>query len=135
MSGKHAFPSVSEGVVQAISGGASIADAAVQAGVSERTVKNWLTKGRREPGTEYAAFAERVDALRAERELPDTSRMDEDELFEVVSGACRKGSVAAMKLLWEMLRADQNFDEDDEADRDPLKDFDELAVKRQARTG
>jgi len=48
-------------------------------------------------------LAREVDAAR--ETAGDVGPMDESELWRVVSRAARKGSVPAMTLLWEMLRA------------------------------
>ena len=56
--------------------------------------------------------------------------MDEAELKLAVSRSAKRGSVAAQKLLWEMLRA--ATDDPDEDDADPFSELDqedELAKK------
>jgi Helix-turn-helix domain len=60
------FNAHSEAVIEALAAGASLAEAASEAGVGRRTVDRWLASGRRgeEP---YAAFAARVAAARAIR--------------------------------------------------------------------
>jgi len=54
--------------------------------------------------------------------------MDTDELARVVSESARKGSVAAMKLRWEMVRATDPQDENLAVD-----EFDELKERRRNR--
>ena len=94
--------------------------------VRPATVKDWIGRGRREDGTDYAEFARRVDEARdAAAERPDP--MDSDELAIVVSQMARKGSVRAAKLRWEML---SGFEEPDEA---PADEFDEPRERRRRR--
>ena len=49
-----------------VAAGVSIAEASRATGLREKTVKDWLTKGRRKDGTDYADFAERIDQARSE---------------------------------------------------------------------
>lgn len=111
--------------------GLTMREAASEAEVTERTLKGWLARGRRESSGTFHDFAAAVDGARehaAAREKP----MDEAELRLVVSRAARRGSVQAQKLYWEMIRAD-----DDEAEAQPpktafeaLDEGDELAQRR-----
>jgi transposase-like protein len=123
-------PDNCQAIVELIFDGVSISDAAREAGVNVKTVKNWLSKGRAEGEGPYADFAESVDRARGEverREPPGT----EEELRLVVWRAAKGGSVAAQKLYWEMLRAS----DDDEKEADPFDelDGDELAEARAKR--
>jgi len=112
----------------------SLTDAARRVGVAERTVKHWLTRGRREPGSVYAGFLAEVEGARDG--AGDVGEMGEGEFREAVARAVREGSVPAMKLMWEMLRADQaDPDAKNEKPVDPLAEFDQLAQRRSARTG
>jgi len=90
-------------LVGALRVGVSLADACRHASVSDRTVRHWIARGRREPGTAYATLACEVDAAR--ETAGDVGPMDEAELRRVVSRAAKAGSMPAMKLLWEMHRA------------------------------
>jgi len=56
------FDERSAAVLTALEDGASLADGARSAGVGERTVARWLSRGRGDESG-YAAFAERVDAI------------------------------------------------------------------------
>lgn len=113
--------------------GLSLKDVCREVGLREKTVKHWLTRGRKEDEGDYAEFAAAVDASRqdaADFEAP----MDEAELKLAVSRAAKKGSVAAQKLLWEMLRA--ATDDPADQDADPFADLDaedEVAKKREAK--
>jgi hypothetical protein len=114
--------------------GLTLKDACREVEIREKTVKDWLTRGRKESEGDYAEFAVAVDATRedaADFEAP----MDEAELKLAVSRAAKKGSVAAQKLLWEMLRAATDDDDEDE-DADPFEALDaedEVAKKRAAK--
>ena len=93
-------------LVASVAAGLSLPEACVQAGMSEATVRTWLRKGR--GGEErYTAFAREIaEARNVATSQPEP--MTEGELLEAVSAAAKKGSVQAMKLYWEMLRADED---------------------------
>jgi len=97
-------PENREGLLELLRDGLSLKDASREIDVGEQTVKNWISRGRREEGTDYAEFVDAVEEARrehAEREKPLT----EEELMLVASRAAKKGSVAAMKLVYDILRA------------------------------
>jgi transposase len=115
-------------LLERFAAGVSIPDACRAAGISHKTVKGWLARGRQESEGEYHDFARAADEARAAaaaRQPP----MDEAELAEVVSRMARRGSVQAAKLRWEMLRAP------DGQERPPADEFDELKARRAARGG
>lgn len=103
MSGADLFAELSEGVLKSIVAGASVPDAARHVGCAPRTVQRWLARGRENPQGRYGLFAERVDAIQRERELPRELPLDEEELKRVVARAARKGNVQAMRLAWELI--------------------------------
>lgn len=117
-----------EGVIDRVRIGVSQADAARAVGVSEKTVKHWLTRGRKEDAGQYAEFADAVAEARAEA-AERVEPMDRDELARVVAQAARGGSVQAMKLQWEMLRAKPPDEESEPADG--FEALDELEERRQ----
>ena len=121
MSGGNLFDGHSEAVLAAIRDGATLPDAAREAGVAHPTLKGWLTRGRKEPSTKYGAFAAHVDAALTKRKLPANSDLpaDRDELLVLVSRAARAGNVQAMRLLGELLdgSGDEAADELSEFDR------------------
>jgi transposase len=122
-------PDTCQAIAESVFDGLSIADAAREANVNVKTVKNWLSRGRREGDGPYADFAEAVDRARqeaTEREKP----MDEADLRLVVSRAAKNGSVAAQKLYWEMLRA---ADDDPEESEDPFDRLDGPSEIEKAR--
>ncbi len=90
-------------LVGALRAGVTLTDACRHAGVSDRTARRWIARGRQEPGTAYATLACEVDAAR--ETAGDVGPMDEAELWRAVSRAARGGSVPAMAMLWEKLRA------------------------------
>jgi hypothetical protein len=108
--------------------GVSLADAAVAESARPETVRGWLRRGRRENAGPYADFAAGIDQARSEAESRPEP-MDADELAHVVSEQARKGSVQAMKLRWEMLRA-PDPEREGVKDDDPLAEVDELARRR-----
>lgn len=84
--------------------GQSLTAAVAGAGLPLPTVKTWLARGRRESGTDYAAFAAQVDA--AKPKVPKAGEGpidDQDELLIVASTFARRGSVPAMRVVWEIL--------------------------------
>lgn len=126
-------PEVRGALLGLLADGLVLKDACRETGVREKTVKGWLTRGRKEDEGDYAEFAAAVDASRQDA-VDFEEPMDEAELKLAVSRAAKKGSVAAQKLLWEMLRAATNDPADEDADPfDALDAEDEVAKKRQAK--
>lgn len=127
-------PDTCQLIAELIFDGLSLKDAAREAKVSEKTVKNWLTRGRKEGEGPYADFAVAIEQAREEaasREQP----MTEEELRLVVSRAAKGGSVQAQKLYWEMLKRGHQDDPNQKPD-DPfaqLDQDDELTAAREAR--
>lgn len=104
-------PEARGALLERFAAGVSLRDACRALELRERTVKGWLTRGRRESSGDYADFATAVDEARqAARDRPEP--MTADELQRVVSETARKGSVQAQKLYWEMLRAGHEGDDD-----------------------
>lgn len=117
------------GVVIRLAAGGSLVDACGELGLSEATVKGWLTRGRRETSGEYSAFAVAVEQARqvwASR--PEA--MTEAELAVAVSERAREGVVSAMELRWKMLTKPADEQAQPVAG-DPLAEVDELARRRQ----
>lgn len=111
---------ICEGLVELVTDGLTIKDAALAMEVREKTVRNWLAKGRSEEDGPHAAFAEAIEEAQQEAEVR-AEPMDRDELLLVVSKAARKGSVQAMKLMGEMLHANK-----DPASKKPKDAFEKL---------
>jgi len=109
--------------------GMSLAETSQEVGVSLKTVKSWLTRGRRGED-DFREFALVADRLR-EVELPE-DRLDLDGLIDATSRSARRGSVQAQKLLFTMLTA--RNDDGDESPEGPLDEIDEIARKRAAKT-
>jgi transposase-like protein len=126
---KNTFDSCSEGVLDALLAGVSVADTARQHRIASRTIDRWLARGRRDPESKYGPFAEAVDRTRADRELPppDERPANPSELKILISKAARKGNVQAMRLLWEVLGSE------DGQDRNQGDILDELEAKRRSR--
>ncbi len=99
------FETRSRAVLGDLLAGVSQADAAANNGLSERTVKRWLAKGRADPDGQYGEFAELVDRAHIDRELPpdDERPIDEEELLLLVSRLGRKGNVRALALARDIL--------------------------------
>lgn len=121
-------PEIRAELVKGTSEGLILADACKAAGVSERSVKGWLARGRREGSGDYFEFASAIEQARAAVAGREEA-MTAEELFVVVSRTARRGSVQAMKLYWEMICADQDSDEG-EKPAQPFDEFDELAQRR-----
>jgi hypothetical protein len=124
----NTFEKCSEGVLEALVTGVSVADTARQHRIASRTIDRWLARGREDPDSKYGPFAEAVDKARAERKLPPAGQRPADpaELRLLISKAARKGNVQAMRLLWEVLQ-----DEGGEATSGDI--LDELEAKRRSR--
>lgn len=125
-------PEIRGALIERFAAGCSIPDAASAVGVNEKTVKQWLTRGRKEDAGEYAEFAAEADEVREKAKERIAQPMDEDELARVVSDCARRGNTTAMKLRWDMLTAKKEPPEQ-EKPADPLANLDELAARRAAR--
>ena len=126
-------PDNCQAFAECIFDGLTIEEAARSIKVGQKTVKNWLARGRREDDGPYADFADAVDRVRQEREKREQA-MDEDELRLVVSRSAKAGSVAAQKLLWEMIRvSDKDSDKEPKDAFESLDAEDELASAREKR--
>src|SRR6185503_16840503 len=110
------FREVGEAVGDDLVAGLTEAEAAQKSGVAPRTIRHWLTRGRRERHGRYVAWAQRVDQARAERVLPPEAEqpLDREELLLVVSRSARRGNVQAMRLMADLLAADPTPDPFDE---------------------
>src|SRR5688500_18850723 len=97
-------------ILRSLLAGLSIADAADRHGVAARTVERWLARGHHDPQSVYGPFAAAVDKAFEARRLPSQYELplDKTELHLVVSRAARKGNVQAMRLMWDLLRADHH---------------------------
>jgi hypothetical protein len=115
---------VQQAFCEGIFDGLTIAEAAKGAGVAAKTVKNWLSRGRKEGEGPYADFVISVDEARAEhasREAP----MTYDELKLAVSKSAQNGSAQSQKLYFEMLqREKREGDENGQSGDDPFGDSD-----------
>ena len=125
-------PEARGALIERFAVGCTVADAANAAGLSEMTVKRWITRGRREKKGAHAEFFAAVeDAREQARNRPEP--MDADELARVVSEAARKGNTQAMKLRDEQLLRAERKAEEPAAPADPLAELDELAQVRARR--
>jgi IS30 family transposase len=118
-------------IIERTAAGVSLADISTALDIRLPTLKGWLTRGRREESGQYHDFAQAIESARDEAKARPEP-MDEDELLHVVSETARKGSVAAMKLRWEMICAHRQPAEAEEPQADPLAAVDELAARRAA---
>lgn len=122
------FAAAAPVLVAAFAAGCSTRDAASAAGVGERTVKRWLTDGRRDPAGAFGEFAAAVEDAR-ERAVEPGPPLDAHELAVLVSEQARAGNTAAMRLRWQMLRAEREAAEP-EAPADPFAAFDRIGESR-----
>ena len=124
----EAFQRTSGEILQAVEAGVSLADAAREAGIAARTAERWLARGREDQAGPYGEFAAAVDHAREERALAvDTSRLSAAEVEELASAAARKGSVPAMRLMWQIIQSRDKAP----VQADPLDELDELAARRE----
>jgi transposase-like protein len=100
--------------------GVTVEEAARGLDLYPKTVKGWLTRGRRETEGPYAEFAEAVAAAREEAKAAAANVMTRDEFDEHLAKAVRAGSVQAMKLYWEIDRERRK----DDGGPDPFAEFD-----------
>lgn len=102
-------PETHGALIERTAAGVSLPDACRALDLRLSTVKGWITRGRREADGDHAEFVAALDAAREEaRDRPGP--MTREELRLEVSRAARNGSVQAMKLMDEMLRADKGPD-------------------------
>jgi len=117
-------PEIRGGLIERAAAGVSLRDACRALDVRASTVKGWITRGRREAEGAYADFVGALEEARQEaRDRPGP--MTRDELRCEVARSARAGSVQAMKLAWEMLRADE-IQRNNEAARGPSAGFVDL---------
>ena len=64
MSATRFVPEVRSALIESTAAGVSLADAANAANVRPKTVKDWLTRGRREDDGPYRDFARAIDEAR-----------------------------------------------------------------------
>jgi len=107
-------------VLESVKAGASIEEAAHNAGRPVASVRRWLSEGRKRPDGRHGEFARAVDAARgerkqAERALEGPLSMEEAELL--IAKAARKGSVPALRLWFEQRAAGDSKQRGDEARR------------------
>jgi hypothetical protein len=141
----HFVPAARTEVIDRTAEGFSLRAASAASGVPLSTIQQWLARGKREDRGEYHAFAQAMTAARSAardaRRQPSSPSppppasapsdagaepMGPDELAVVISTAARRGSVTAMKLRLEQLRA--------EAPPEPEPEPSESAIARLART-
>lgn len=104
---------VQERVVALVAAGASIDEAARQAGASVASVRRWLTEGRKDPDGARGAFAAAVDEARAAQRVALRGEpMTHEEIERLLTAAIRAGSLQAVKL-WLALHPKGEDDEDD----------------------
>lgn len=90
-------PEARGAILQNLYAGLTLAESAERAGLPPQTLRNWLTRGRGEAGTEHAAFVTAVDEA---RDVAAAAPMSSAEFRGCLNRAVRRGSVAALKLWW-----------------------------------
>lgn len=106
--------------------GRTIEKAAASVEVTATTVRAWANRGRAGKSEPATDFARRFDSI---RQGTGEQRLSEGDVVRALEQAVRKGSVTAMRILLERLKAEPAKP----AVSDELSEFDELARKRQAR--
>ena len=98
------FKGNADQVATAIAAGASIADAAREAGIAARTVERWLARGR-DGDPDYSAFAVRVDLARRRQSLDPSGEqpLSRSELQSLINRAARAGRVDALRIVFNRL--------------------------------
>lgn len=131
MSASAFTPEARGALLERTAAGVSLPDACRASGVRLNTVKSWITRGRRDQAGPYTEWVTDLDAAR-ERAAARPDPLTDAELRRHVSDMVRAGSVAAAKLYWQILSADQ-VEEVTARDDDPLAELDELARARTQR--
>lgn len=107
-------------IIEAVRAGASIDDAARQAGKAVGTVRRWLTEGRKHPSGKWSEFARVVDEARAAQRVEFGGEpMTHGEVERILTDAIRNGSLQAVKL-WLALHSQDAGPATD----DPFSEFD-----------
>jgi|SRR5438876_10319679 len=107
-------------IIEAVRAGATIDEAARQAGKPVGTVRYWLTQGRKRPDGPYGGFAKAVDEARGERKTAERALdgpLSAEEAELLLAKAARKGSVPALRLWFEMRSRDDAGRRGDDARR------------------
>jgi hypothetical protein len=109
------------GILELIADGATLGEACQQNGVRLKTVKDWLTRGRK-PGADerdadapYFDFAAAYENAKGEFKEDASKEMDEDEFLGHLTRMVRAGNINAMKLWWDVHR-DKKADDDKPGD-------------------
>jgi transposase-like protein len=108
-------------VLEAVKAGASIDEAARQAGRPVATVRRWLMQGRKRPDGNFGELAAAVDKARGERRHAERALkggpLTPSEAELLLAKAARKGSVPALRLWFEQRVAGEGKQRGDEARR------------------
>lgn len=112
-------------ILAGLRAGVSVSDSCRFLDLAPGTVRNWLSRGRREQVGPYADFAAEVDAAREEvAHRVAAAGLSEEDLLRLMEAAARRGSVQAAKFLLGRLDRQDAPDE--------LDPFDALAGGRVA---
>lgn len=122
------------GFVDLVADGATTEEAARKLGIRAKTIKDWLTRGRRDGDGPYAEFAAAVEEARTTYSELHQAEMTEAELRGHVAAAVRAGNVRAMELMAKMLKASSEDSAPAEDGFDALDaETDELSERRARR--
>ena len=116
-------PTTRGAILERIAAGCTHDEAARATEVSPATLRSWLRRGRREDEGDYSDFELKVREARAEADARPEP-MDAAELKQRVSEMVRNGSVAAAKLLHEILEDERKAAGGEDEPADPLADLD-----------
>ena len=130
--GQDTFDSVSHQVAALMARGCTATEAAAAVGVSPRTLRRWIERGRRDPESRYAGF---VAAVEAAAPLEAAGPMSLDEFKLLVARAIRRGSVPAMQVYLRLRELERGQPPSDARAGDPFAFADELAAWRGKRRG
>jgi hypothetical protein len=117
--------------------GATLEQSCQQVGVSDKTFKSWLTKGRRpdaeEKHPEYFDFACAWDAATDAAESAAAEPMTPEEVMQHLERMVRAGNVRAIELWFREQRAASGDDASALTGIDALDAEDELAARREGK--
>ena len=111
-------------LIGAIRTGLALSDACADVGPSQNTVRTWLKRGRKEAGTgtDYDMFAAAVAQARADA---SAAEMDRIEFLGHLNAVVRRGSIAAMRLWWQI----HGTEPEPPLAPDPFAEFDEQLAR------
>ncbi len=78
-------PQTAETIISLVRRGNFVETAAAFAGVTARTVRNWIAKGKRRDQPVFAEFRRRILQAKAEAEIQDLDKLSRDPAWQAIA--------------------------------------------------